>query len=455
MDRINRTALSERLHAETERFATLHPGSAAQARNSAGHLLTGNGMNWWRMWPGGFPLCIAEGKGAEVRDVDGNVLVDLCLGDTGAMTGHAPEAATEAIAASLRKGSSFMLPTEDHLWVAQELERRFGFSHWQFALSASDANRFAIRWARFATGRNKVAIFNHAYHGAVDETLAELDASGAVVAKDGNIGYGTPLSDTTRVVEFNDLEGAKAALADEEVAIFLVEPALTNMSIVLPEPGFLEALSEACRERGTLFLMDETHTISEGYGGYTGTHGIRADIIVIGKPIASGIPAAVYGFTTETARRIEARYPSPEEADALGIGTTLTGSAVTLAAIRATLEHVLSEDAHRYMNELAILYEDGLKTLFSDLGLNWSIIRMGARVEFLYDDTIPRNGSDVLKSFKDHDLNSYLHVALLNRGFLLTPFHNMALMCPATTKAQVESFHAAFRAVLEPVVNPA
>ena len=454
MTKINRTALAEKLREETELFATLHPRSAAQARDSAGNLLTGNGMNWWRMWPGGFPLCIAEGQGAEVRDVDGNILVDLCLGDTGAMTGHAPQAATEAIAASLRKGSSFMLPTEDHLWVAKELERRFGFSHWQYALSASDANRFAIRWARLATGRNKVAIFNHAYHGAVDETLAELDASGAVVSKAGNIGAGIPLSETTRVVEFNDLEGAKAALAHGDVAIFLVEPALTNMSIVLPEPGFLESLSEACRAHGTIFLMDETHTISEGYRGYTGTHGIRADMIVIGKPIASGIPAAVYGFTTELAQTIESRYPAPDDEDAIGIGTTLTGSAVTLAAIRATLEHVLSEEAHHYMNDLSAHYAAGVQSIFSDLGLDWSVIRMGARVEFLYDSTKPRNGSDVLHSFKDYDLNTYLHVALLNRGFLLTPFHNMALMCPATTKQQVDDFHQAFRAILETVLDP-
>ncbi|WP_198135724.1 hypothetical protein [Sagittula stellata] len=183
------------------------------------------------------------------------------------------------------------------------------------------------------------------------------------------------------------------------------------------------------------------------------THGIRADMIVIGKPIASGIPAAVYGFASDLARTIESRYPAPEDEDALGIGTTLTGSAVTLAAIRGTLEHVLTEEAHRHMNALAEHYEAGVKSLFADLGLDWSVIRMGTRIEFLYENTNPRNGSDVLNSFKDYDLNAYLHVALLNRGFVLTPSHNMALMCPATTRAQVDAFHAAFREVLEPVVG--
>ena len=256
-----------------------------------------------------------------------------------------------------------------------------------------------------------------------------------------------------QVIEFNDIEAARAALTLGDVAIALIEPALTNMSIIKPEPGFLEALSDLCKASGTAFLMDETHTISEGYGGYTGTHNIRVDMLVVGKPIASGIPAAVYGFSEELATQIEEKYPDPETTDPIGTGTPLTGCAISVAAIRATLEHVLTKEAYQHMNALAQRYTTGLRKEISNLGINWSVIQSGSRIEYLYDDTNPKNGRDVYHSFNDSELNLYSHLSLLNAGYLLTPFHNMALMCPSTTEEQVDGFLKAFRESIRRIVD--
>ncbi len=448
---INRAKLTQELEKEKKLFAETHQKSRELFERAKKSLITGHVNNWQNMWASDFPIYVDKANGCTVVDVDGNEYVDFCLGDTGAMTGHSP-ASVDTISEKLRKGSTFMLPTEDHIWVSEELTRRFGLSHWQFALSASDANRFAIRWARFATGRKKILVFNHCYHGTVDETLAQLYEGDVVGPKEGSLGYGIDPVETTKVIEFNDVEALRKALEPEDVALVLAEPALTNISIVPPAPGFLEALRKITRETGTLLLIDETHTISEGIGGFTRKYSLDPDMFVVGKPIGSGIPSAVYGFSKELAQRIEEIYPDPEEADVLGVSTTLTGSAIAAGAIKATLETVLTQEAYDHMIPLAKRFADGVQSVIDEKQLPWRVILLGSRLEYLFNQDNPKNGTDIYNAFHDFELHSYMHLALLNKGFIITPFHNMALMCPQTTNQDVDKHTEAFREVVSRIL---
>jgi glutamate-1-semialdehyde 2,1-aminomutase len=401
-------------------------------------------MHWMVRWPGAYPVYAAEAWGARFRDVDGVEYVDFCLGDTGAMTGHSPEPVVSAVAEQASRGITLMLPSEEALWVGEELTRRFGLARWQFALTATDANRFAIRLARHVTGRPKILAFNWCYHGSVDETFASL-ADGRVVEREANVGPPVPLDETTRMVEWNDVEALERELAHGDVACVLAEPALTNIGIVPPQPGYHDALREATRRTGTLLVIDETHTLCSGPGGYTAAHGLEPDVLTVGKAIGSGIPSAAYGFSEEVAARVEASI-GRDESDVGGIGGTLAGNVLSLAAVRATLEHVLTDAAFARMIELAGRFERGVQAAIDEHGLPWHVTRLGARVEYLFRAERPVTGSDAAAG-ADPLLDRLVHLYALNRGVLLTPFHNMALMSPATTEADVdrhtEVFHEA------------
>ena len=349
---------AELLERELGRFARDHPRSQELATRARASLLSGVPMHWMMRWAGGFPVFAVEASGARFRDVDGLEYVDFCLGDTGAMTGHSPAPVAAAIAEQAAHGITLMLPSEDALWVGEELTRRFGPSQWQFALTATDANRFAIRLARLVTGRPKVLVFNWCYHGTVDETFATLH-DGMVVEREGNLGAPVPLDETTRVVEWNDAEALERELAHGDVACVLAEPALTNIGIVLPEPGFHEALREATRRHGTLLIIDETHTLCTGPGGYTAAHALEPDILTVGKAIGSGIPAAAYGFTPAVAARVEAAI-GLDDSDVGGVGGTLAANVLSLAAMRATLSEVLTEAAFERMIALGERFERGV-----------------------------------------------------------------------------------------------
>jgi glutamate-1-semialdehyde 2,1-aminomutase len=430
---VNADALLRR---ELERFEREHPRSRDLAGRARESLLSGVPMPWMVRWPGGFPVFAAEAQGARFRDVDGHEYVDFCLGDTAAMTGHSPEPTVRAVAEQASRGITLMLPSEDALRVGAELTRRFGLARWQFALTATDANRFAIRLARALTGRPKILVFNWCYHGSVDETLATLE-KGSVVEREGNVGPPVALAKTTRVVEWNDAEALERELAFGDVACVLAEPALTNVGIVLPEPGFHEALREATRAAGTLLIIDETHTICAGPGGYTAAHGLEPDLLTIGKPIAGGIPAAAYGFSAEVAERLEAMLPTDERADVGGIGGTVAANVLSLAATRATLAEVLTAEAFERMIGLGERFEAGVAEAIERHRLPWHATRLGCRVEYLFRPARPRNGSEAAAG-GDPLLDRLIHLYALNRGILLTPFHNMALMSPATTEADVD-----------------
>ncbi len=433
---LDRARLEHLMAAELARFEQANPRSKALWEQAQGSLLDGVPMNWMIKWAGSYPLFVESASGAHFTDVDGHDYVDLCLGDTGAMAGHGPSATVEAVARQLRRGITHMLPTEDAIIAADELRRRFGVRYWQFTLTATDANRFVIRLARQITGRTKIIIHNRCYHGSVDETFAVIGPEGSVVARRGNIGKPVDLAQTTRVVEINDPEALERELAQGDVAACLFEPALTNVGIVLPEPGYHEAVRELTRKYGTLLINDETHTICAGPGGYTGAYNLHPDFVTIGKTIGGGIPAAAYGFTEEVGSRIHAAIER-EDSDAGGIGGTLAGNALSMAAIRATLTEVLTDEAFARMIPLAERFEAGVNGVLATWDVPWHVTRLGARAEYHFTPEPPRNGT-VLHDAADPELERFLHLWAMNRGVLMTPFHNMALMSPATTAADVD-----------------
>jgi glutamate-1-semialdehyde 2,1-aminomutase len=417
-------------------FRDRHPRSRELAEKAKSSLLYGVPMNWMTRWPGDHPVFVKEASGAGFVDVDGNRFVDFCLGDTGGMAGHSPKVAVEAIAEQAAKGITLMLPTEDAAWVGTEMARRFGLPYWSFTLTATDANRFVIRWARALTGRTKIVVHNWCYHGTVDETFAALDDDGNVVSREGNTGAPVPLDETTRVVEINDLAGLEAALAHGDVAVCLFEPALTNIGIVLPDPGYHEGVRELCTKYGTLLIIDETHTISAGPGGCTKAWGLHPDFVTIGKTLGAGIPSAAYGISSELAERIYANTDW-ETADVGGTGGTLAGNALSLAAMRATLSEVMTDEAFERMIELGERFEQGVQGVIDSRQLPWHVTRLGCRVEYLFRADRAGNGAEAAAG-QDPELDAFIHLFLLNRGILMTPFHNMSLMSPATTAEDVD-----------------
>jgi len=439
---VDRSRLAELMRDETDRFVTDHPRSAELFEQGKRSLLAGVPMPWMTEWAGPFPVFVTEAEGARFTDVDGHTYIDFCLGDTGAMTGHAPKVAVEAIARQAARGITTMLPTEDSIWVGDEMARRFGLPYWQFCLTATDANRFTIRLAREITKRPKILVFNWCYHGSVDETIATLE-NGTQRARPGNIGAPVDPSLTTRVVEFNDLDQLEKALAHEDVACVLAEPALTNIGIVLPDEGFHDALRQLAREYGTYLVIDETHCICAGPGGATKAWGLEPDFLTIGKPLASGVPAACYGMSEEVAERVGSAMTGAPTTDVGGIGGTLSGNALSLAAMRATLEHVLTDEAFDRMIALGERWTDGVKAGIRESGLDWEVQRLGCRAEYWFCATPPRTGGEAADA-DDHELARFTHLYALNRGILLTPFHNMALMSPATTEEDVDAHTEVF-----------
>ncbi|MGH2635245.1 MAG: aspartate aminotransferase family protein [Actinomycetota bacterium] len=439
---IDRARLGELMRRELGHFEDDHPRSRELFERGKRNLLGGVPMPWMTEWAGPFPVFVAEAEGARFRDVDGREYVDLCLGDTGGMTGHAPKASVAAIAEQAAKGITLMLPTEDSIWVGAEMERRFGLPFWQFCLTATDANRFAIRLARAITGRPKILVFNFCYHGSVDETIASIE-DGVPGIRPGNIGPPVDPTQTTRVVEFNDVGALEVALAHGDVAGVLAEPALTNIGIVLPDPGYHDALRELTRRHGTLLVIDETHCICAGPGGATKAWGLDPDLLTIGKPLASGVPAACYGMSVQVAERTQAFMDSLPTTDVGGVGGTLSGNALSLAAMRATLEHVLTDDAFDRMIALGERWAGDVKSSIEGHGLAWEVQRLGCRAEYWFTPTPPRNGGEAAAA-DDHELSRFTHLYALNRGVLLTPFHNMALMSPATTEEDVAAHSRVF-----------
>jgi len=442
---VHQDRLAGLIRRERDAYAARHPASARAFEQAGGHLLGGVPMTWMRMWPGGFPLYLATASGARLTDLDGNEYADFCLGDTAAMAGHSPGPVVGAVARRYGElgGATTMLPTTDAAWVAAELTRRFGVTQWSFTLSATDANRWALRIARQLTGRPRIAVFSYCYHGSVDESFIVATPDGPR-SRPGNTGAPVDPTVTTRVAEFNDVESLERELAAGDVAALLMEPALTNIGIVLPEPGYLAAVRDLTRAHGTLLINDETHTFSAGPGGCTLAWGLQPDMVTIGKSIGGGIPCGAYGLSAGLADAILADR-SADIVDVGGIGGTLAGNALSVAAMRATLGQVLTDEAFAAMIGLANRFTAGVREAIGRHRLPWHVVQLGARAEYRFCPEPPRSGGES-DAAADPALEEYLHLYLANRGVLITPFHNMALMCPATTPADVDAHTAAFAA---------
>jgi glutamate-1-semialdehyde 2,1-aminomutase len=449
---IDRNRLAALIRRERSAYRANFPGSHAAFSAAGTRLLGGVPMTWMRMWPGGFPIYHAAAAGARLTDIDGREFIDFCLGDTGAMAGHSPPAVQAAVSRRYGElgGATTMLPTQDAEWVAAELTRRFGVAHWSFTLTATDANRWAIRLARQVTRRPKIAVFSYCYHGSVDETFIIATPAGPR-SRPGNVGAPVDPRETTRVVEFNDPVALERELSHGDVAAVLMEPALTNIGIVLPAAGYLEAVRELTRQHGTLLINDETHTFSAGPGGCTAAWGLEPDMVTIGKAIGGGIPAGAYGLESELAERILAD-PSADIEDTGGVGGTLAGNALSVAAMRATLGEVLTDQAFDAMIAVAGRFTAGVQTALDHRRLPWNIVQLGARAEYRFCPEPPRSGGES-EAAADADLDEYMHLYMINRGVLMTPFHNMALMCPATTEADADAHTATFSSAADDLLG--
>ena len=440
----NREKLKSLLIKERSLYKERNPKSF-EYFNNANNLFGKVPMTWMNKWSGGFPIYLDYAKGNTIVSVDGHSYIDFALGDTAAMAGHSPDAVSDAINNRYIKkgGATTMLPTEDAQWVASELKNRFKVPLWSFSLSATDANRWALRLARMVTKRPKVLAVSYGYHGTVDETFVVSGKNGETLLRPGNVGSPIHVSETTRVAEFNDLESVEKALANGDVAVIITEPALTNIGIVLPEPGFLEGLRELATKYGSLLLIDETHTFSAGYGGMTLANNLNPDIVTIGKSIGGGIPSGAYGITQELAEKA-LNQPGVDLVDVGGVGGTLSGNALSVAAMRATLEKVLTKENFDHMIKLATKFTNEVQQILDETDIDWSISQLGARAEYRFTKPAPKNGTDSAKA-SDDELDEFMHLYTINRNILMTPFHNMALMCPVTKESDVDQHTKIFK----------
>jgi len=443
MRTLDRSRLEQLIRVEEAHFHETHPKSFELYQRAQKSLHGGVPMLWMIRWAGSFPIFVKAAKGAHFTDVDGRDYIDFCLGDTGAMTGHTPAPTVQAIKDQLEKGSTLMLPFEDVIAVGEELQRRFGLPLWQFALTATDANRFALRMARLITGRPKVLVFNYCYHGSVDETFIILDDEGTPMSRPNNLGPQIDPIYTTKVIEFNDVASLETALSAGDVAAVLTEPVMTNIGIIHPAPGFHAEMREITRRYGSLLIIDETHTICAGPGGYTSAFGLKPDFLTLGKPIAGGLPAAVYGFTQEVADRFD-QLLVKDDSDVGGIGGTLAGNALSIAAMKATFEQVLTPEFYKKAFALQERFTAGVESVIQEFELPWIVKFLGNRSEYWFRPIPPKNGGEAAAAI-DHELDRYMHLYTLNRGILLTPFHNMALISPETTSADVDYHTRVFR----------
>jgi glutamate-1-semialdehyde 2,1-aminomutase len=430
---------------EAKRYAAARPKAKAALAKGADAYLGGVPLHWMTDWPMPHLPLVARAKGARLTDIDGYEIDDFCLGDTGSMFGHSPAPVAKAIRAQAPRGLTYMLPTEDALEAGRLLQEVFGPFRWQIATTATDANRFAIRVARAITGRPKILVFNGCYHGTVDDVMVEL-SGGKTQNRQGLMGQVADLTLGATAVEFNDLAAVEAALKTGEIAAILTEPVMTNSCMVLPDAGFHDGLRLLSRRYGALLIIDETHTISSGLGGYTAVHSLSPDMFVVGKCVAGGMPTAVWGMTDEIAQRYEeanAARPSGHS----GMGTTLSANPMQFACLKATLGEVMTAKNYTHMEKLAERLADGLSTAIKRVNAPWHVVRVGARVEFICAPGPLRNGTEAGHAHQPQ-VEAALHTALLNRGSLIAPFHNMMLISPATKKRQVDRLIMAFNDVL-------
>ena len=424
---------------ETQRFAETHPKSMAEAGALDAHWLFGAPFHWMKDWAAPAAIVAAHGEGAVLTDIDGHAYDDFCLGDTPGMFGHARPEITRAVAKQAARGATFMLPTEEAAEVGALLAERFGLPFWQTTLSASDANRALIRWARAVTKKPVIVVFDGCYHGMVEDCFVEL-RHGRTRSDAGLVGQALDITRTTRAVPFNDIGALEAALAQGDVAAVLAEPAMTNCGMILPEEHFWKRAQNLAKKAGALLIVDETHTLSVGWAGAAKERGLTPDAFVVGKAIAGGFPAAVWVVTSELAEKIAA---VPRGSGRSGIGTTLSGNAMGIAAIGATLRELATPEAYETMTRNGFELGEELWAVIKKHDLPWCVIHQGARIEIVFAPVPPKNAAEMRPALAQHELNHALHLYLINRGVLIAPFHMMMLVCPTTTAQQIDRLVAA------------
>ncbi|MCB2126136.1 MAG: aspartate aminotransferase family protein [Rhodobacteraceae bacterium] len=442
---IDRDRLKQVAEREGRRFAASRPKTSAALEAGAGTFLDAVPMHWMKDWPMPFPMVVDHAEGARITDIDGYGIDDFCLGDTGSMFGHSPKPVAKAIRRQARRGLTYMLPTDAAMEAGRLLTERFGDFKWQIATTATDANRFALRVARAVTGKPKVLVFNGCYHGTVDDAMVQL-SNGKTVTRPGLTGQVMDLTEVSTCAEFNDLASVEAALKTGEVAAILTEPVMTNSCMVLPEPGFHEGLRKLATRYKALLIIDETHTISSGLGGYTAVHGLDPDIFVVGKCVAGGMPTAVWGLRPKLAKDY-LDFNAGRLSGHSGMGTTLSANPMQFACLEATLAEVMTAEAYAHMEKGAERLSTGLKRVIEAHGAPWHVVRVGARVEFICAPGPLRNGAEAAMAHVP-EVEAVLHTALLNRGCLIAPFHNMMLVSPATKKRQIDRLVTAFDEIL-------
>lgn len=438
---ISRETIKHLAQREAASFLAARPRSQELAEQTEQHYLFGVPLHWMADWGTPVPLFVERAQGAHFTCVDGIEYADFCLGDTGAMFGHSPTAVAAKLAEQSSNGYTAMLPTSAAAVAGKALSDRFGLPFWQLATTATDANRFVVRWARAITQRKKILVFNGCYHGTIDDVFVDMIGD-TKITRPSLLGQVYDLTQFTDVVEFNDIDAVREKLASKEFACVLTEPALTNCGMVLPDDGFLAQLRAACDATDTLLVFDETHTISAGYAGYTGLCDFLPDMIVAGKAIAGGLPCAVYGMSESVAVRMRAAKEAAPIGHS-GIGTTLSGNMITMSLLATNLTKVATPAAFDKILAQQSKLSDGLRDIISTYNLPWNVTQLGARSEFQFCVDSPRNGTQA-EAAMDAELEQAIHLYLLNRGVMITPFHNMTLVCPDTSDADIARFLQAF-----------
>jgi glutamate-1-semialdehyde 2,1-aminomutase len=424
---------------ENESFRKRTPKSRELFGKAQQMLLNGTPTPWMGDWGTEYPIFSDAAVGNRLYDIDGNAYIDFCLGDTGAMFGHSPGPTADIVSKQARRGITTMLPCPEALEIGVELGNRFGLPLWQVAMTATESNRYVIRIARALTGRPKVLSMNESYHGSLDETLPHIGEDGRLCLRsEYDMNPGVPKEALSRVVEFNDLDALERALAYGDCACAITEPVMTNCGMVLPDKNYLETLRELCTKYGTYLVIDETHTFSFGYGGYTRAFGLKPDFLTLGKSIAGGIPVAVYGFTSEIGDAINASFGRKGVSDPMGISGTLSGNAFAIKAMLETLRNVATPEAFAHMIAKQERLSDGLEEILKRNETPWSLTRSGARCELQFMPKSPKNGAEAKAHF-DWELMYYMHIFLSNRGLLITPFHNMMLVPPVATDEDIDA----------------
>jgi glutamate-1-semialdehyde 2,1-aminomutase len=439
---IDRARMADLAAREASRFRAERPRSLALAEAARRSMPNAVPMAWMAGLYSHPPVFAAEGSGAWFSDVDGNRYLDMNQADLSMSCGYGPPAVVEAVARQMARGSQFLLPTEDATAVSELLAARFfGLPFWQYTLSASQANVEAIRLARLATGREEVLLFDGKYHGHIDDTLVALH--GDAVAPEG-LGLPGDAGRRSRVVPFNDLHAAEVYLWRGTVACVVTEPALTNVGVILPDPGYLEGLRTLCTKYGTLLVLDETHTQICAFGGLTRAWGLEPDIVTIGKTIGGGVALGAYGMTEALARVVERNLESDIEVPGLAIGGTLFGNALSLAAARAALTEVMTEAAYARTAALGARLADGIQAALDRHGLPWAAQRLYARSGYSYARSHPRTAAEA-RAIADPALTDLRRLYMANRGV----WEAIATAGPAASFPMVEADIDVYLEVLE------